>query len=104
MHAMPAIKQIASDYKDKPVIVLGMNTDREVSDAKFVIDAMELKYPTIKADGIPPKYGVQGFPTLIILDREGIVRDVHVGYSPDLREKVSRKIDQHLGKPANAGQ
>jgi thiol-disulfide isomerase/thioredoxin len=103
MYAMPQVKQLAADYKDKPVIVLGMNTDREEKDAKFVIDTMGLKYPTIKAEGIPEKYGVQGFPTLIIIDQDGVVRDVHVGYSRDLRAQVSKKVDELLSKPAKVG-
>src|SRR5205814_8026697 len=81
MYAMPQVKQLAADFKDKPVAILGMNTDDEVKDAQFVIDAMGLTYPTIKAKGIPEKYQVQGFPTLIIVDKDGVVRDAHVGYS-----------------------
>jgi thiol-disulfide isomerase/thioredoxin len=103
MYAMPQVIQLSQDYKDKPVVVLGMNTDQKEEDARFVIDTFGLKYSTIKADGIPPKYGIQGFPTLVIVDQEGVVRDVHVGYSPDLREKVSKKIDELLGKSAKAG-
>jgi thioredoxin-related protein len=59
---------------------------------------MGMKYATIKATGIPEKFGVQGFPTLIIIDQQGIVRDVHVGYSPKLREEVGKKIEELLAK------
>ena len=67
-----------------------MNTDRNEADAKFVADAMGLKYATLRAEGIPEKYGVQGFPTLILIDPEGTVRDVHVGYSPTLRADLAK--------------
>jgi thiol-disulfide isomerase/thioredoxin len=96
MYAMPQVLRLSHDYKDKPVIVLGMNTDREEKDARFVIDALSLDYPTIKAADIPAKYSIQGFPTLLIIDQQGILRDVHVGYSPTLREDVSKKIDELL--------
>jgi len=75
------------------VAVLGTNTDRNEADAKFVVDAMGLKYATLRAEGIPEKYGVQGFPTLILIDSEGKVRDVHVGYSPTLRADLTREIE-----------
>jgi thiol-disulfide isomerase/thioredoxin len=94
MYAMPQVIKLSEEYKDKGVVVLGMNTDRDEKDARVVIDAMGMKYATIKATGIPQKYGVQGFPTLIIIDREGVVRDVHVGYSPKLREEVGKKLDE----------
>jgi thiol-disulfide isomerase/thioredoxin len=99
MYAMPQVRQLADDYKDKPVVVLGMNTDRDEADAQFVIKEFDLKYPTLKATGIPEQFGVQGFPTMIIIDQQGVVRGFHVGYSPDLRKTVSRKIDELLKSP-----
>jgi hypothetical protein len=35
---------------------------------------------------------------MVIVDQEGIVRDVHVGYSKDLRKDVAKKIDELLAK------
>jgi thiol-disulfide isomerase/thioredoxin len=99
MRAMPQVKQVASDFKNEPVVVLGMNTDRDKADAQFVVDKMHLNCDILRADqSVPQKYGVQGYPTLIIIDQQGIVRDVHVGYSPDLREKVVNTVRKLLPK------
>jgi peroxiredoxin len=95
---MPQIKQLAEDFKQKPVAVLGMNTDREPKDAQFVIDAMGLNYATLKATGLPEKYKVQGFPTLIVIDQAGVIRHVHVGFSPTLRQDVGKLIESLLAK------
>ena len=76
--------------------VLGMNTDSEEKDAKFVVDEMKLNYPVLKAEGLPEKYHVRGFPTLIIVDQTGKVADVHVGYSPTLREEVAKVVNRLL--------
>jgi len=102
MYAMPQVKQISEDFAGKPVAVLGMNTDSEEKDARFVIDAMGLKYRTIKATGVPEKFGVHGFPTLIVVDQQGIVRGFHVGYSPTLRQDIGRKIQELLDKPSKS--
>jgi thiol-disulfide isomerase/thioredoxin len=91
--AMPQIKEVVEHYAGKPVVVLGMNTDREEKDARFVVNKLKLNYATLKAQGLPEKYGVQGFPTLIIIDQNGVVRGRHVGYSPTLREELVKKID-----------
>jgi thiol-disulfide isomerase/thioredoxin len=98
MYAMPQVIRLSEDYKDKGVVVLGMNTDAEEKDARFVIDAMGMKYPTIRATGIPERFGVRGFPTLVIVDGKGIVQDVHVGYSPTLRADLGKTIDGLLEK------
>ena len=90
---MPQMNQLADDFKNDPVAILGLNTDRERKDAEFVIKTMQLKYPTlcIKHDSAG-EFGVQGFPTLVLLDRKGVVRELHVGYSADLREQVGKAV------------
>jgi thiol-disulfide isomerase/thioredoxin len=90
--AMPQMNQVAEDFTGKPVAIFGMNIDRKLEDAKFVIEKMALKYPTLKAQGLPEKFGVSGYPTLIILDREGKIHDIQVGYSPTLREDLGKEI------------
>jgi thiol-disulfide isomerase/thioredoxin len=94
--AMPQMNQLAEDFAGKPVVIFGMNTDRDEADAKFVIEKMALKYPTLKGEGLPEKFGVQGFPTLIVIDQQGRVHDIHVGYTPTLREDIGKEIRQLL--------
>jgi thiol-disulfide isomerase/thioredoxin len=96
--AMPQINALAGQFEGRPVAVLGMNTDRDEADAKFVCDAMGLKYATLRAEGIPEKYGVQGFPTLILIDPQGTVRDLHFGYSPTLQTDVAKSIEKLLSR------
>jgi thiol-disulfide isomerase/thioredoxin len=96
--AMPQMNQLADDFAGKPVAIFGMNTDREEKDARFVIEKMALKYPTLKGKDLDKRFGVQGFPTLIIIDQQGNVHDIHVGYSPNLREEVGKQIRALLTK------
>ncbi len=102
VRSMPQMKQLADDFLGQPVGILGMNKDHEVKDARFVADAMGLNYPTLRAEGIPEKYQVQGFPTLILIDRQGKIADFHDGYSPQLRLEVGNKIKQLLDNPSKA--
>ena len=99
IRCMPQLKEVADHYRDKPVVILGMNTDDNVEDAKFVIDKMGLNYTTLKApDELPKKFHVHGFPTLILIDQEGKIRDNHAGWSPTLREDLIKKIDAILAE------
>jgi protein-disulfide isomerase-like protein with CxxC motif len=62
------------------------------------VKELGLEYPQVKAEGLPQQFGVQGFPTLIVIDQAGVVRTVHVGYAHDLRERIGRQIDALLAK------
>jgi hypothetical protein len=74
-----------------------MNNDQNEDDARFVAREMQLDYPVLRSQETPAKYAVQGFPTLIIIDQQGKVADVHVGYSPQLYEEVTAAVDRLLG-------
>lgn len=96
IRAMPMINQIAKDFSSAPVAVLGMNIDKDKNDALFVVNKMNLVYPSLQCGDVYKTYGVTGFPTLFIIDKKGIIRDIHIGYSPDLGEKVRKKIKSLL--------
>jgi thiol-disulfide isomerase/thioredoxin len=97
MRAMPQVKEVAKQYRGKPVAVFGMNNDRKEEDAKFVVEKMALEYPVLRSDELPAKYGVNGFPTLIVIDQQGKIADVHIGYSDHLFEDVKATVDRLLG-------
>ena len=101
MHAMPQVKQLAETFRDQPVAVLGMTIDEDVEDARVVVEAMDLRYPVIRAQGLPAKYGEEGYPTLIVIDPQGKIREVHVGYSPRLFEELSELVRNLLAEKAS---
>lgn len=100
IRAMPQMRELAEHYRDRPVVLLGMNTDSNADDAKFVVEKLKLEYPNLKAEGLPEKFNVHGFPAMILIDQEGIIRDVHAGWTPTLKEDFIAKIDRllELGK------
>jgi thiol-disulfide isomerase/thioredoxin len=96
IRAMPQLNSLARDYADRPVAVIGMNIDRDTADARFVFDKLRLGYTNVLARGQDKKYRVQGFPTLYLIDRRGVIRDIHVGYSPDLGPKLRAAVKRLL--------
>jgi hypothetical protein len=99
---MPQVKQVAEQFLGRPVVVLGMNTDRDEKDARLVVSKLKLGYPIIKAEALPAKYMIPGFPTLLIIDQKGAIHDLYVGYSPTLGKDVSAVIEALLeGKRAS---
>jgi len=51
IRAMPQLNGLAQEYRDRPVAVVGMNTDRDTIDAKFVVDKLRLRYTNVLASG-----------------------------------------------------
>ena len=105
IRAMPTMKQVADDFRNKPVVIIGLNTDRNVADAKFVDDAMGLNYPVWRIDRTTvDRFHIRAFPSMLLIDGGGTIRDFDEGYSLTLRKDLSAKIqavlDAEAGPPS----
>lgn len=103
IRSMPQLKRVAGDLKNQPFALLGMNTDRDPANARFIMDAMKLNYTTLRVSpSEAARLKVQAFPSLLIIDREGILREFDEGYSPHLRDDLETKVRTLLKSPSVA--
>jgi thiol-disulfide isomerase/thioredoxin len=99
IQAMPQIKELASDYKDNGVVVVGMNVDADEKNALEVMKRLALNYDSVRAtQPVLEAYGVDAFPTVVVIDQRGIVRQVDVGYREKMREDLGAVLDRLLKK------
>lgn len=82
LRSMPLINELYAKYRDQGFEVIAINVDDPIEDGReFLLDT-PLDY-LIAAD---PKgemlgaYGVRGMPTSFLIDRDGVVRLVHMGF------------------------
>ncbi len=98
--AMPGLQEIHSKYKDKPVAVLGINTDGPNMErsVKKVLEQLKITYRQYMdvTDDLGRPYGVQGIPYLVLIDQEGIIQDIHTGYAPGQEQRLAEQIDKLL--------
>jgi len=96
---MPAIEKVYQDYQDLGLVILGVNTtnqDSEADAAAFVRD-YELTFPIpLDRDGsVSMRYALRGLPTTFFIDREGIIRSVVVG-GPMSEAVIRSKVEDLL--------
>ena len=93
--ALPMLENVAEYFADKPVAIMGVNLDRGGTDgvAKFV-QKNGLTFPqALDSDGsISNRYVVNVIPTSFVIDQEGIVRHVHIGFDPQYEETLKKEI------------
>lgn len=109
------VDELAKDETKKDVLVVALSQDREPAepaDVRKLIEKtlaekkVELLGKANAAIGLDPSgsigelFQVEGLPTIVILDGKGVVQAAHVGFSPDIRERLAAEIDAILaGKP-----
>ncbi|MDP5172284.1 MAG: TlpA family protein disulfide reductase, partial [Bacteroidia bacterium] len=95
--AMPALQSIQQEYRDRPFKVIGVNMFDENQDfmRKFLLDR-GITYPIALARGrtdLLEAYGVNAYPTLVILNREQKIVFTQVGFSPIEKAALMRAIE-----------
>lgn len=103
VRAMPIIIEVANNFKSKGVVFYAMNQDEDVKTIKDYIAKKKWVMPiTLDVDSkVGTLYGVEGIPTTVIVDKEGVVRNVHVGFSPSLKEDLTKKLEEILAAKKN---
>jgi len=77
----PIIDRLARRLSGPKLAVYGVNTSDEFADARTYLDAHRPSYPVL-FDGdaeAANAFGVSGLPTLLVIDKLGIVRAVEMG-------------------------
>ncbi|MBX3358441.1 MAG: TlpA family protein disulfide reductase [Phycisphaeraceae bacterium] len=96
--AMPGMQKIHEEYKDKGVVVLGMNC-WERGDPKAFMESNKYTYGLmLKSDAAAEAYGVNGIPAFFLIGPDGKVLMVERGFAEDGEKKIASTIDKHLSK------
>jgi thiol-disulfide isomerase/thioredoxin len=100
MRAMPQVEQAAQHFRQAkaPVAFLGASIDKDAADARHVAEKLTLSYPVLRAEAVAERYGIQGCPTLVVLDPQGNVQGIFVGYRPTMREELIQCIRELLAE------
>jgi len=98
MHTLPTLARLEKQYSEKPVVFVGVHsgkffTEQEPKNIQSAISRYEIEHPVVvdQKMQIWQSYGVQAWPTIIILDPSG---NVIYHQSGEARyEEISDTID-----------
>jgi peroxiredoxin len=104
MRVMPQLEQVAACCRrsNAPVTFLGMSADKDESDARHVARELKLAYPVLNATEVAQTYGIDFFPTVLVIDAQGKIQGIFEGCSPTLREDLHFCIDECLAMDRGA--
>ena len=100
VRAIPHIQAVAERFAETEVTVLGINRDVPGSDRavrRFVENKGITFEQVMDTDGsIAGRYLVSGIPATVLIDREGVIQDISVGFAPDHERHLIEQIDTLL--------
>ncbi|MGA2585350.1 MAG: TlpA disulfide reductase family protein [Tepidisphaeraceae bacterium] len=102
MREIPQLIRLSQDFKDQPVAIIGMDLDTDSADAKFIVNAFRSSYLTLMASDAAKGYPVEGTPTVVIIDQNGIMRRRCIGYTTSGYYDMKAAIQSLLPTKAQA--
>jgi len=95
---MPFLQKIHEEYKDKDIIVIGINTYESGDPVKFMQDKSYTYRLLLNGDDVAKEYRVNGIPTLYVIGHDGKILYGEVGYRPESYSKFERIIKDNITK------
>jgi hypothetical protein len=102
----PHERSLVEKYKNEPFVIIGVNSDTDLEKLKPVRAKENISWrsfwngPEGTGGPIASAWNVRGWPTLYILDAEGVIRCQMVGGDEKLIDETLEKLLAELRPPA----
>jgi cytochrome c biogenesis protein CcmG, thiol:disulfide interchange protein DsbE len=97
--SIPHLIEINNKYGKKGLQVLGLSLDEDKDDLVDFITPKRLNYPVALADEeLQTAYGLRSIPTLVLIDKKGVVADVYLGLNDESVKGLEAMIKKLLAE------
>ena len=100
--SMPALDALFRKHSARGFTVLGVNKDMTIADARRFLKRVPVGFPLAYdvQDGLAKAFDVKAMPSGYLVDRRGVVRRVHRGFTAETAAELEREIEELLKEPA----
>ncbi len=79
---LAGLNEMYSLYREAGFEVIAVSMDRDIDDARETAEALEVSFPVLFDEGreVSQLYDISSMPIILMIDREGVVREVIEGY------------------------
>jgi thiol-disulfide isomerase/thioredoxin len=95
--SLPALEYLESLYPNK-IKILAINIDDSKRNALDFLEKYKLNLTTLydAKKEVVTKYDVPGMPSAVIIDKNGIIQFLHLGYTEDQLKELRKNIEKLL--------
>jgi thiol-disulfide isomerase/thioredoxin len=96
----PRLGALRDRFGAQGLAVVGVTTD-EADLAAGYAEKSRMKYASVvdKSGETSRTYGISGLPTMVVVDKSGVVRDVFVGFDPGAEARLEQLVKKLLAEP-----
>lgn len=98
--SMPVVDELYKRLGPKGFTVVGVNKDDRVIDAQRFLKRVPVSFAlaTDYGDTVTRAFLVTAMPSGYLVDRKGVVRKVHRGYTAETAKQLEKEVEELLGE------
>jgi peroxiredoxin len=91
---MPVLNSLYDRYKEMGFSVIGVNVDKDSALANKLLQDVPVTFPVLYDDRstVSASYDINAMPTTVLIDRDGNMRFIHMGYKPGVEQSYEEQI------------
>ena len=103
--AMPIVVKVTDELAAKGVVLYAVNQREEPEQIKTFLEGAGIKAKVALDSGeVGETYGANSIPLMYVVGRDGLIKNVHRGLSPDLESELRAELEQALAEAPAAAQ
>lgn len=102
--SFPWPNQMQAKYRDRGLVVIGVNVDRERAEAERFLERTPAEFQIVydPEGSLAAQYQVPGMPSSYLIGRDGEQVGVHVGFRNGMRQQREAELERLLSDQALA--
>jgi len=100
--ALPALDRLARELGPRGLLVYAVSFDEDAAQIAPFLAQVPVSFPVLHDRGgdlLAGRFGVSRLPTTLVVDRRGVIRFVHEGWTPERAREEQRQVEQLLAEP-----
>ncbi|HEY0682211.1 MAG TPA: TlpA disulfide reductase family protein [Steroidobacter sp.] len=101
--SFPWLNEMQAKYRDRGLVVIGVNVDRERADADRFLKQTPADFQIVydPEGSLAEHYQVPGMPSSYVIGRDGQQLHVHIGFRNGMREQREAELERLLADAAD---
>jgi Tfp pilus assembly protein PilF len=109
---MPKLNSLFKQFKKKDIVIMGIDVNEDEERVRTFIRKNHFEYPILlppRGNAVIANYAVHELPTMVLIDKSGVVADYKVGYGDGIEATLRTAFvrisvpDYVAPKPSTAG-
>ncbi|MGH8498739.1 MAG: TlpA family protein disulfide reductase [Methylococcales bacterium] len=94
------LNSVHEEFRPRGLKILGINMDEESGDARAFLKDYPAEFDVLADDNAScaKLFDVKAMPSSYLIDRNGVIRHVHMGFRSDETEQIKQMIQQLLAE------